>query len=59
MRFSQGRDVENHLIQKDTGEEKSIVVLVVGLDDYCRQNEIKHIDYLKVAVEGADKRTLR
>jgi len=59
MRFSQGKDEQNHLIQCEKDKESDITVSVMKLDDYCCQNEIKEIDYLKLDVEGAELLVLR
>jgi len=38
---------------------KSIPVRCVAIDDYCRERGIRHIDFLKVDVEGAELDVLR
>jgi FkbM family methyltransferase len=46
-RFSDEKDF-------DIGEPVKIEVLTKTLDNYCRERNINHIDYLKIAVEGSE-----
>jgi FkbM family methyltransferase len=54
MKFSQGKDGENHLICNDAHEDKIVNVQVMKLDDYCLKNGIDYIDFLKIDIEGAE-----
>ncbi|MEO6231207.1 MAG: FkbM family methyltransferase [Ferruginibacter sp.] len=49
--FTKNKDAENHLVVTDNGEEKEMITLDT-VDNYCKANNVNHIDYLKIDVEG-------
>jgi len=58
-------DRMSSLFQRDlssmgiSGEQKSIFVRMNTLDNYCEDNGITHIHFLKIDVEGAENNVLR
>ncbi len=43
---------ERRIIHHNISLDKSVEIEIITLDDYCEQNQIKQIDFLKLDVEG-------
>lgn len=50
-------DVENHLTTEKTPE--AVEIPIITLDDYCKQNAIRNIRYVKIDIEGFELSALR
>lgn len=62
IQFTQNLDGENHLVTDSNGMElnKNVVMVdVISLDQYCEENNIDTIDYLKIDVEGFELTVLK
>lgn len=51
--------LERENAQNSEGEDSSVAVNVTTLDDFCRENAVKHISFLKVDAEGWDLDVLK
>ena len=55
LRFSTGKDMENHIVRADTSEDaETVTVRATTLDNHARREDIESIDFLKIDVEGAE-----
>ncbi|WP_338767946.1 FkbM family methyltransferase [Bernardetia sp. ABR2-2B] len=57
LEFSIGKDMENHLLLniKESKALNSIEVKSQKMDDYCQEENISSLDFVKIDVEGAEK----
>lgn len=53
------RMLANHAETKSNSSESVVSVATVGLDAYCRTQNIDHIDFLKIDVEGMEPLVLQ
>ncbi len=56
--FTTGLDGENH-IATEKGNNNTVTIQLITLDDYCSLNKIAHIVYCKIDVEGFEADVLK
>lgn len=49
----------SHIVNDGSEDENSIIVNVTTIDEFVKQNQINHIDFIKADIEGAERDMLR